>query len=109
MGSLLQQSTTKTTKCLDVAREARSRESPGPAVLDSSSPWDVSTVSSARETTPRGWELVPPSTWPPSWSTWLLRSSSWLATLPVTTRRPGSSPVTSKRGRGGKKKKEEVV
>merc|ERR1711963_1137980 len=79
MGSLLQQSTTKTPKCLDVAREARSRErqSPGPAVLASSSLWDVSTVSSAKATTPRGWELEPPSTWPPSWSTWLLRSSSW--------------------------------
>merc|ERR1712013_48604 len=78
-----------TSSCLDAAKEARSRErqSPGPAVLDSSSQLDVSTVCSARETMLPVLELVPQCTW-------LLRSLSWLATLPVTTRRPGSSPVT---------------
>merc|ERR1712131_419614 len=84
------------SSCPDVVKEARLRErqSPDPAVLDSSSPWDVSTVCSARETMLSVLVPVPPSTWLPSWSTWLLRSLSWQATLPVTTRRPGSSPVT---------------
>merc|ERR1712215_49460 len=88
--------TTHHSKCPDVVKEARLRErqNPGPAVLDSSSQLDVSTVCSARETMLPVLELVPQSTWLLSWSTWLLRSSSWLATLPVTTRRPGSSPVT---------------
>merc|ERR1712154_69548 len=86
-----------TSSCLDVVKEARSRErqSPGPAVLDSSSQLDVFTVCSARETMLLVLELVPQSTWLLSWSTWLLRSLSWLATLPVTTRRPGSSPAPS--------------
>merc|ERR1712029_706230 len=81
--------TQQNSTCLDVAKEAKSRErqSPGPAVLDSSSPWDVSTVCSARVTMPSVLVLEPQSTW-------LLRSSSWQATLLVTTRRPGSFPVT---------------
>ena len=85
------------SSCLDVAKEARSRErqSPDPAVLDSSSPLGVSTVFSARVTMLPVLELVLQSTWLPSWSTWLLRSSSWPAMLPVTTRRPESSPATS--------------
>merc|ERR1712055_164419 len=89
--------TQQNSTCLEVAKEARSRErqSPGPAVLDSSSPWDVFTVFSARATTLRGLVLEPPSTLLLSWSTWLLRSSSWQATPPVTTKRPGSSPVIS--------------
>merc|ERR1739842_67546 len=85
-----------TSSCLDAAKEARSRErqSPGPAVLDSSSQLDVSTVCSARVTMLPVLELVPQSTWLLSWSTWLLRSLSWLVTLLVTTRRPGSFLVT---------------
>merc|ERR1712241_1299472 len=76
--------------CLDVVKEAKSRErqSPDPAVLDSSSPWAGSTVCSARVTTPSVSVPVPPCTWPPSWSTSPLRSSRWQATPPVTTRRP---------------------
>merc|ERR1711962_173367 len=82
--------------CLDVVKEARSRErqSPDPAVLDFSSQWAVSTVCSARETMLSVLVLVPPSIWLLSWSTWLLRSLSWQAMLPVITRRPGSSLVT---------------
>merc|ERR1712168_901957 len=88
--------TQQISSCLDVAKEARSRErqSPGVAVLDFSSPWGVFIVSFARVTTPRGLVLGPLSTLQLSWNTWLLRSLSWQAMLPVTTRRPGSSPVT---------------
>merc|ERR1712130_92848 len=92
MGSFyLKLTNNNTSSCLDAVKEARSRErqSPGPAVLDSSSQLDVSTVCSARETMLPVLELVPQSTWLLSWSTWLLRSLSWLVTLPVTTRRPG--------------------
>ena len=35
---------------------------------------------------PRGWVQGLQSTWQLSWSTWLLRSLSWLAMLPGTTR-----------------------
>merc|ERR1712083_63141 len=80
--------------CLDVAKEAKQRERQraDPAVPDFNSPLVVSTDSSARETTPSEWVPVPPSTWPPSSSTSLLRSWSWPVTPPVTTRRPESSP-----------------
>jgi hypothetical protein len=43
---------------------------------------------------PAGWALVPRCTWPLCWSTWQLRSWSWQATQPATTRRPASSPAT---------------
>ena len=43
---------------------------------------------------PRGLELVLQSTWQQLWSTWLLRSWSWLATLQGTTRSPASSQGT---------------
>merc|ERR1711944_58400 len=94
MGQSLLCQQTRTT-CPDVEREEKPRPSLGPAGPDFSSPWDVSTVCSARETTPPVLVLELPSTLLPSWSTSLLRSSSWLATLLVTTRRPGSSPVIS--------------
>ena len=82
--------------CLDVVKEAkfRERQSPVPAVLDFNSPLVVSIVSSARETMLNVSELVHPSTWLPSWNTWPLRFLNWQAMLPVTTRRPVSSPVT---------------
>merc|ERR1719234_936811 len=77
--------------CLDAARVARSREkpSPDPAGQDSSFQWAGSTDCSGRATMQS--ELEPQSTWQQSWSTWLLRSWSWLATLPGTTRSPASS------------------
>merc|ERR1712106_493217 len=80
----------------DVEKEERLRErqSPVPAGLDSSSQLDVSIVSSAKETMLSVLELVPQSTWLLSWNTLQLRFLSWLATLPVTTRRPGLSPDT---------------
>merc|ERR1712088_1047020 len=87
------QTTNQPEQCQDVEREEKLRPSLGPAGLDSSSPLDVFTVCSARETMLPVLVLELPSTWLPSWSTSQLRSSSWLATLPVTTRRPGSSPV----------------
>merc|ERR1712079_289237 len=79
MGSSLQ-SNIKQSKCPDVVKveRLRLRPSPGPAVLVSSSPWDVFTVSSARVTTPPVLVPEPPSIWPPSWSTSPLRSSSIL-------------------------------
>merc|ERR1711878_230160 len=87
---------TKQSTCLDVAKEEklRERQSLAQAELDSNSPLDVSIVFSARETMLSVSELVPPSTWLPSWNTWPLRFLNWQAMLPVTTRRPGSSPVT---------------
>ena len=48
-----------------------------------------------RETMPKELGLGHLSTWLRSWSTWLLRSWSLLATLPGTTRSPGSSQGTS--------------
>merc|ERR1711988_338385 len=87
---------TKQSTCLDAAKEEklRERQSLAQAELDSNSPLDVSIVFSARETMLN--VLVPelPSTWLPSWNTWPLRFLNWQAMLPVTTRRPGSSPVT---------------
>ena len=82
--------------CLDAEREERRRESPRLArrVPDFSSPSAVFTVICARATTPSVSEPVRPSTWLPSWSTWLLRFSSWQETPPATTRSRGSSPVT---------------
>ena len=44
---------------------------------------------------PRELELVLQSTWQQLWSTWLLRSWSWLVTLPETTRSLASSQGTS--------------
>merc|ERR1712241_1576788 len=80
---------TKQSTCLDVVKEEklRERQSLAQAELDSNSPLVVSTVFSARETMLSVSVLVPPSTWPP-------RFLNWPVTLPVTTRRPGSSPVT---------------
>merc|ERR1711976_197726 len=82
--------------CLDVVKEERSRErqSLAQAELDSNSPLDVSIVFSARETMLNVSVLELPSIWLPSWNTWPLRSLNWQAMLPVTTRRPVSSPVT---------------
>merc|ERR1712048_1461129 len=73
-------------------RKRKRRQGQGTAVLDFSSPLDVSTVCFARVTTPSVWVPVPLSTWPPSWSTSQLRSLSWLVMLPEITRRPESSP-----------------
>merc|ERR1712107_883716 len=72
------------SKCLDVERVEKLRQSLDPAVLDSSSQLDVFIVSSARVTMLPVLVLVPQSTL-------LLRFLSWLAMLPVTTRRPESS------------------
>merc|ERR1711976_4628 len=82
--------------CLDVVKEERSRErqSLAQAELDSNSPLDVSIVFSVRETMLNVSVLELPSTWLLSWNTWPLRSLNWQAMLPVTTRRPASSPVT---------------
>ena len=81
------------SKCLDVEKEAKPnlRPRPDPSGLDFSSLLDVSTDTWREETMLRELELVPQSTWLLCLSTWALRSSSWLATLPVTTRKPGSS------------------
>merc|ERR1711874_598571 len=97
MGTVYSQTTNQPEQCQDVERveKLRPRPSLGPAGLDSSSPLDVFTVCSARETMLHVLVLELPSTSLPSWSTSLLRSSSWLATPPATTRRPGSSPVIS--------------
>ena len=88
--------TTYSTSCLGEEKEAKLRLSQRPdhSGLDSSSLLDVSTDSWGKETTPTGLELVPQSTWLQCLSTWALRFLSWLAMLPVTTRRPGSSHVT---------------
>merc|ERR1711997_1290140 len=82
--------------CLDVAKEVklRERQSLAQAELDSNSLLVVSIVFSARETMLSVSVLVPLSTWLPLWNTWPLRFLNWLVMLPVTTRRPGSSPVT---------------
>merc|ERR1719184_216194 len=79
--------------CLDVVKAARSRERPSlaPAGQDFSFLWAGSTDCSERATTLRGLELVLQCTWQQSWSTWLQRSWSWLATLPGITRSPASS------------------
>merc|ERR1712241_488609 len=86
----------KQSTCLDVAKEEKSRErqSLAQAELDSNSPLVVSIVFSARETMLNVSELAPQSTWLPLWNTWPLRFLNWPVMLPVTTRRPGSSPVT---------------
>merc|ERR1711935_465162 len=86
----------KQSTCLDAAKEEklRERQSLAQAELDSNSPSVVSIVFSARETMLSVSVLVPPSTWLPSWNTWPLKFLSWPAMPPVTTRRPGSSPVT---------------
>merc|ERR1712026_442589 len=87
---------TKQSTCLDVAKEEklRERQSLAQAELDSNSLLVVSIVFSARETMLSVSVLVPPSTWLLLWNTWPLRFLNWPVTLPVTTRRPGSSPVT---------------
>merc|ERR1712223_1513282 len=86
----------KQSTCLDAAKEEklRERQSLAQAELDSNSPSVVSIVCSARETMLSVSVLVPPSTWLPLWNTWPLRFLSWPVTPLVTTRRPGSSPVT---------------
>merc|ERR1712109_43410 len=86
----------KQSTCLDVVKEEklRERQSLAQAELDFNSPLVVSTVFSARETMLNVSVLVPLSTWLPLWNTWPLRFLNWPVMLPVTTRRPGSSPVT---------------
>merc|ERR1711893_386104 len=79
------------SKCLDVVKEEKLRLRLGQAELDSSSQLDVSIVSSARVTMLPVLVLELQSIWLLSWSTLLLRSLSWLAMLPVITRRPESS------------------
>merc|ERR1739838_134133 len=71
--------------CLAAEKEERRRERQraDPAARDFNSPSVASTDSSARETTPSEWVLVPQSTW--------LTSSSWPEMPLVTTRRPESS------------------
>merc|ERR1712053_21677 len=85
----------KQSTCLDVVKEEklRERQSLAQAELASNSPLVVSTVFSARETMLNVSVLVPPSTWLPLWNTWPLKFLNWLVTLPVTTRKPGSSLV----------------
>merc|ERR1712037_785056 len=73
----------------------RERPSPAPVGQDFSSQWVGSTDCSGKATMPRELELVLQSTWQQSWSTWLLRSWSWLVTLPETTRSLASSQGTS--------------
>merc|ERR1712228_697 len=87
---------TKQSTCLDVVKEEklRERQSLAQAELDSNSPLVVSTVFSARETMLSVSVLVPQSTWLSSSNTWPLRFLNWPVMLPVTTKRPGSSPVT---------------
>merc|ERR1712223_771491 len=85
---------TKQSTCLDVVKEEKLRERLAQAELDSNSLSVVSIVFSARETMLNVSELEPPFTWLPSWNTWPLRFLNWPVMLPVTTRRPGSSPVT---------------
>jgi hypothetical protein len=77
--------------CLDEGKDLRpgARPSPIPAMLDFSSLLDVSAIFFATKSILIKLELVRQSTWPPSWSAWLLRSSSWPATLPATPRRSG--------------------
>merc|ERR1712141_519054 len=84
-----------TSTCLDVVKEERSRERQSLAhpELDFNSPLDVSIVFSVRETMPNVSVLELPFTWLPLWNTWPLRFLNWQAMLPVTTRRPESSPV----------------
>merc|ERR1712189_122507 len=85
-----------TTNILEEAKEAKLklRQSLGHPGLDFNSQSDVSIVYFERVTMLLVLGLVPLSIWPLSWSTWLLRSLSWLVMLPVTTRKPGSFPVT---------------
>merc|ERR1711879_282558 len=87
---------TKQSTCLDVAKEEklRERQSLAQAELDSNSQLAVFIVFSARETMLNVSVLEPLSTWLLSWNTWPLRFLNWPVTLPVTARRPGSSPVT---------------
>merc|ERR1711953_29153 len=87
---------TTTSTCQDEEKEAklRERQSPDPVVLDFNSLLDASTGFFVKETMLSVLELVPQFTLLQSWSTWLLRSLSWQAMLPVTTRRPESSHVT---------------
>merc|ERR1712203_471446 len=77
---------------LDAEKEERPRARPSPAHQEPvfSSLLDVSIVCSERETMPNVLVPVPPSTWLPSWSIWLLKSLSWPAMLLVTTKRPVS-------------------
>merc|ERR1712130_58689 len=81
------------SQCLDAVKEEKLRLRPslGQAELDSSSQLDVSIVSSARETMLPVLVLELQSIWLLSWNTSLLRFLSWLAMLPVTTRRLESS------------------
>merc|ERR1712183_901819 len=96
MGSSVQNYQPNKISCLDAEKEARLRErqSPGPAVQDFSFLLDVSIVYFARVTMLPVLVLVPQCTWLLLWNISQLRSLNWPAMLPVTTRRPGSSPVT---------------
>ncbi|ODN00489.1 Histone H2A [Orchesella cincta] len=67
--------------------KSRERQSPVPAVQDSSSQWVVSIVSSEREIMLSELELELLSTSLPLWSTWPLRFLSWPVTLLVTNKK----------------------
>ena len=81
--------------CLDAAKAKQRAPSPNRAHPERAfnSPSAVSTVSCARATTLSALARELPSTWPPCSSICPLRFSSWRATLPATTRRPGLFPV----------------
>merc|ERR1712203_760608 len=83
--------------CLDAEKEERPRARPNLAHQEPvfSSLLDVSTVCSERETMPNVLVPVPPSTWLPSWSIWLLKSLSWPAMLLVTTKDSYHSKTSS--------------
>merc|ERR1719500_1573653 len=84
-------------RCLDVGKVARLRERPSraPVGQDFSSQWAGSIDCSGKATMRRELALVLQFTWQQSWSTWLLRSWSWLVTLPGTTRSLASFQGTS--------------
>jgi len=68
-------------------KQPHPRQSPSLQGLVSSSQSAESADSSDTPTTLRELELEPLSISQPSWSTWLLRFWSWLATRPRTTRK----------------------
>lgn len=68
---------------------ARERQSRDPAVLGCSFLWAAFTACCAKATMLRVLVEEPLFTWPPFWSIWLLKCSSWLEMLPGTTRSQG--------------------
>lgn len=77
------------SSCLDVAKEEKLRLSQRPdhSGLDFSSQLDESTDFSEKDTMPTESDPAHQYTWLPSSNTCLLKSWSWLVTLPVTTRK----------------------